>query len=175
MPAPNRYPPLRDTVDPNEEFDEQFHKNQDAADLRGVYLQNDTSDDGNVLVSRDASNNMTFTDSVTGTKTLAQLATASSGVTYYEFLLENDPTAETGTVDAAYTPTYSSNKITLEEWRRNDTTLIKSIAYTYTGVRLDTEVRKVFALDGTTIVAQVTWTYTYTGNSVTSASMTRDV
>jgi hypothetical protein len=100
---------------------------------------------------------------------------STGGIGYVEFLLEDEPTAETGAVDCAYTPTYSLGKVTLEEWKRNDATLIKSIAYTYIANKVATEIRKVFALDGTTILAQVTWTYSYTGSIVTSAAMTRDV
>jgi hypothetical protein len=100
---------------------------------------------------------------------------SGTGLTYIEFLLDCDPIDETGATDSSYTATYSGNYISLEEWKRNDTTLLKSIAYTYTGNKLTTEVRKVFAADGTTIVAQVTWSYTYTGNKLTSASMIRNV
>jgi hypothetical protein len=157
--------------DSSEGYETQFDRNSDAADVRGVYVQNDTSNDTNVLVSRDASNNLTFTDVNAGTKTLSQL----SGVPYIEFLLDNEPIAETGATDAAYSTTYSGNNITNETWKRNDTTNIKTIDYTYTGNKVTTEVRKVYAANGTTIVAQVTWTYTYTGNNLTSATMIRNV
>lgn len=169
----NRTLPLKDTA---EGYETEFDSNADAADVRGVFLQNDTSDDATVLVSRDASDNLTFTDPVLGaTKTLSQLAAASSGVSYYEFLLDNEPIAETGATDASYTPTYSGIFVTKEEWKRNDTTLIKSIDYTYSGLNVASEVRKIFAANGTTIVAQVTWTYSYTGANLTSASMVRNV
>lgn len=56
-----------------EGFETEFDRNVDAADVRGVYLQNDTSNDTAVVVTRDASDNLSFTDAVTGTKTLAQL------------------------------------------------------------------------------------------------------
>ena len=100
---------------------------------------------------------------------------SGSGLTYIEFLLDNEPIDETGATDSSYAATYSGNFMTLETWRRNDATLLKSIAYTFTGNKLDTEIRKVFAPDGSTIVAQVTWTYSYTGNFLTSATMIRNV
>ena len=160
----------------SEGYEEPFSRNADAVDVRGAYIQNDSSNDASVLITRDASNNLTFTDPVVGvTKTLTQLSAASSGVVYNDFLLDNEPIAETGTNDCVYTPTYSGINVTKEEWKRNDTTLVKSIDYTYSGITVTTEVRKVFAANGTTIVAQVTWTYTYTGINVTSATMTRDV
>lgn len=160
-----------DKDNPTEGYEQEADHNADAVDVRGVYIQNDTSNDASVLVTRDASNNLTLTDPVTGTKTLAQLA----GVAYTEFLLDNEPTASTGATSASYTPTFSGSRVTKETWKRNDTTNIKTIDYTYSGNKVSTEVRKVFALDGTTIVAQVTWTYSYSGNTVSSATMTRDV
>lgn len=169
--AINRVLPEKDS---SEGYETQFDRNADAADLRGVFIQNDTSNDAGVLVSRDVANNLTFTDPLAGTKTLTQLA-SGSGVSYYEFLLEDDPTAETGAIDAQYAVTRAGNLITNETWKRNDNTLIKTIDYTYTGTKITTEVRKVFAADGTTIVAQVTWTYTYTGSLITGGSMVRNV
>lgn len=55
--------PLPSEIDPNE----------DGLDQRAAFLQNDTSADSDVYVSRDASDNMTFTDKVLGTKTLSDL------------------------------------------------------------------------------------------------------
>jgi len=103
------------------------------------------------------------------------LTAGGSGLTYIEFLLDNEPIAETGVTDCSYTPHYTSGKLDKEEWFRNDATLIKSIDYTYTGAWVTKEVRKVFAANGVTIVAQVTWNYSYTGGKITSATMTRDV
>ena len=57
-------------------------KNEDYQDARGYAIQNDSSDDENVVVSRDASNNMTFADGVvSGTKTLTELVAGSGGLT----------------------------------------------------------------------------------------------
>lgn len=169
----NRVKPEKDS---GEGYETEFNKNADALDVRGVFVQNDSSDDTNVLITRDASNNLTFTDPVLGTtKTLTQLAAASSGVSYDEFLLNNEPTAETGATDCTYTPTISGGKVTKETWTRNDTTKVKTIDYTYSGSKVSTEVRKVYASNGTTVTAQVTWTYSYSGNTVSSATMTRDV
>ena len=164
--------PLKDN--PTEGYEEPFNRNVDALDTRGEFFQNDVSNDSTVVVQRDVSNNLTFLDGIGGPYTLAQLAASGTGVTYTEFLLDCEPIAETGANDSTYAATYSGNKITNEEWRRNDATLLKSIAYTYTGNKLTTEVRKVFAANGSTIVAQVTWTYVYTGNKLTSATMIRN-
>lgn len=53
--------------------------NEDHLDCRGVTVQNDTSEDDTVGVSRDASNNLNFRDPVYGaTITLSELATAGA-------------------------------------------------------------------------------------------------
>jgi len=131
--------------------------------------------DNDVMISR-AMGEMTFKDRLNATPvTLSDLLAGEGGFTYVEFLLDNEPTAETGATDCTYTPTHTLGKITKEEWKRNDTTLIKSVDYSYTGGKVTQEVRKVFAANGTTILAQVTWSYSYTGSSLTSSTMIRDV
>jgi hypothetical protein len=153
------------------DYFEPISAQEDAIECAGIYLQDGSNRDETVWIERDGTN-LRFVDGANpGGFSLSRLAE----VPYNEFLLENDPTAETGATDATYTPTYSGINVTKEEWKRNDTTLIKSIDYTYSGVNVTTEVRKVFASDGTTIVAQVTWTYSYSGITVTSATMVRDV
>ena len=160
-----------------EGFEQGVDHNADAPDVRGIYFQNDTSNDVGVVITRDASNNLTFTDPVLAlTKTLTQLAAASSAVAYTEFLLNNEPTAETGVTDAAYTVTRSAAfLVTNETWKRSDATTIKTVDYVYTSSFVSSEVRKVFAANGTTIVAQVTWTYVYTAGFIVSSTMNRDV
>ena len=56
--------------------------NQDYPSLRGVILQNDTTNDNSVVVSRDTSNNMIFTDPIAGPCTLTQLLAGGSGVSF---------------------------------------------------------------------------------------------
>jgi hypothetical protein len=102
-------------------------------------------------------------------------ASGGNPVDYFAFLLDNEPIAETGAIDANFVVTYVGILVTKEEWRRNDATLIKSIDYTYSGIQVTQEVRKVFFMDGSTIAAQVTWSYFYTGILLTSGTMTRDV
>lgn len=153
--------------DSNDETDtpHPVNPNEDGIETRRVYLQNDTSRDSAVYVDRDASDNGVLVD-VTGSRTFSSLANQ------YDLLLETQPVF----VGITYTPTYSSGKITLEEWKRTaGAALVKSIAYTYIGNKLNTEVRKVYNAAGLVVVAQITWTYIYTGNIITSATMTRDV
>lgn len=158
------------------EFPQLIDDFEDQVSATGVVLQEPggSSRDQDVKVWRDGGV-MWFKDDATPATALTALAASSTGPSIDEFLLDNEPVRETGTNDATYTPTYSGNLVTLEEWKRDDTTLLKSIAYTYSGNQVTSEVRKVFGIDGSTISAQVTWTYGYTGNRVTSATMTRDV
>lgn len=81
--------PEKDSV---EGYEEPFNRNADAVDVRGVYVQNDTSNDAAVLVDRDASDNLTFTDPVAGTKTLAQLAAGGGGTVYAPQSISSDTT-----------------------------------------------------------------------------------
>lgn len=68
-----KIPPLKN--DPVEGFEEDFAPNTDAADVRGIYIQDDAGTDTDVLVSRDASaGNMTFQDQHNGVTTLSTLA-----------------------------------------------------------------------------------------------------
>jgi hypothetical protein len=57
----------------------------------------------------------------------------------------------------------------------SNSALIKQINYTYTGNQLTTEVRKVFAPNGVTIVGEVTIVYTYSGNTLVSYTETRNI
>ncbi len=89
-----------------------------------------------------------------------------------ELLLIGEPTA----VNTTYSNTLSGSLPTQEVWRRTaDSTLIKTIDYTYNTGKLATEVRKVYAADGTTIIAQLSFTYSYTGSNITGKVITRDI
>ena len=95
-----------------------------------------------------------------------------AGLTYVEFLLDNTPIKE----NCTYTATFDAfDKLIKEEWKRIDTTLLKSIDYAYTGVQVTQDVRKVFGPNGVAILAQITWDYSYTGLLLTSATMTKNV
>ena len=86
--------------------------------------------------------------------------------------LDNEPAAP-GTT---YSNTITAGQVTQEVWKRTaGLTNLKTIDYTYTAGKVDTEVRKVYASDGATIVAQMTLTYSYTGPTVTGIVTTRDV
>ena len=168
-----------DDADSGPEINYPIDPFEDLIEAAGFELQEPFDEtrtrDNDVMISR-STGEMTFKDRLNFSPvTLSDLLSGSGGLTYVEFLLDNEPIVETGATDCAYAPTYTLGKITKEEWKRNDATLIKSIDYSYTSGKVTQEVRKVFAANGTTIAAQVAWSYNYTGTQLTSASMTRDV
>lgn len=99
-------------------------------------------------------------------------AITAGGVTENDFLLEVDPPAPTND----YSNTVVGGKVTVETWKRNfDSSNLKTIDYTYSGILLSQEVRKVYAANGITITAQLTIVYTYSGSRVVSATVTRNI
>lgn len=89
----------------------------------------------------------------------------------YDFLLDSEPM----TPSTTYTATWNGAVITNEAWYQSGPTLLKNIAYTYTGSLLTQEVRKIFYSDGVTVVAQSTISYTYTNNVISSATYVRNI
>ena len=93
----DRVKPLKitDSGGAAEPYPQDLDKNEDAPDVRGVVIQNDTSDDDAVVVSRDVSNNLTFKDGVvSGTKTLTDLLEGEDD----DQVKDNVPDGETFTV-----------------------------------------------------------------------------
>lgn len=88
-----------------------------------------------------------------------------------DFLLENEPPEP----DNNYTIIRTAGQVSREEWRRLDATLIKSIDYTRMGGQVTAEDRRVFDVDGLTLLGRLTVTYTRTGGQVTGAARVRVV
>jgi hypothetical protein len=89
-----------------------------------------------------------------------------------ELLLVTEPTTPNNT----YTNTLAGLFVTQEKWVRTaGSTNIKTVDYTFTGSQLTTEVRKVFASDGTTILAQMTFVYSYSGLVLTDIAAVRNI
>lgn len=144
--------------------------NEDALNCRGVYIQYDTGDDTSVLISRDASGNLTFKDSAyPGGKTLTDTLAAGSGVTetqHKELLqlihfidegpAEGFTTGATKTVTGGVFPTQI-------RWKRADATNLVDQNITWTGILPTTIQWKMYANDGTTVLATITDTITYSG------------
>jgi hypothetical protein len=148
-------------------------KATDGLGAAGFYPQNSPTQDMLAGVERDAGGNLVFKDSVLGSaRTLSQLATATSGMPVIDFLLDCDPVAGNFT----YAVTYSGSQVTQEDWTVTSTgKAVKRSLYTYAGSRVSSEVVRVFAADGVTVLAQTTETYSYSGNKVVGSTKTRDI
>jgi hypothetical protein len=160
-------------VDSAEGYEEPINVHTDGLGAAGFFPQHPTIDphDLSVGIERDALNNLVLKDSVTGSKTLAQL-TGSSGVSTYDFLLDCEPPS----VGTVYAVVRTAGKVSSESWINVATShYVKTIDYTRVGGLVSSEVRKVFAPDGVTVVAQLTVVYTRTGGRVTGADYTRDI
>lgn len=158
-------------------YPQDLDPNEDAVEVRGLYLQNDTSSDSNVEISRDASNAMTFKDGVVaGTKTLQDLVTAS-GLTSEQHkvlrqgihFIDNGP-AE-GFATGAYREVTGTIFPTAIIWYtdsgKTDKIVEKNI--TWTGVNPTTIQWKIYDGDpSNTLLATITDTISYSGIYETS-------
>ena len=160
--------------------------NEDYIDTRGISLQNDSSDDETVAVSRDASNNLTFKDGVvSGTKTLTELLAAGSGVSEetHKALRQlihfiNDGPAE-GFVSGAYKEIlpagnpFPTSRIWYESSAKAQKIVEKII--TRNNAQMPTQEQwKMYDTDGTTVLVTVTDTITYV-NNVFESTRTRSI
>ena len=118
--------------------------------------------------SIDKDGNATFVGDVyaNGVK-LGQAGVAA--VSYDQILTSEPATANT------YAVAYTSGQVVGETWTRTASTLLKSIAYTYTSGLISTVITKIFDTDGTTVLAQTTKTITYTNGLLSGATTTRDI
>lgn len=92
-----------------------------------------------------------------------------SFATEYDFLLDNEPPTTN-----SYATTYTGGNLTYESWSAGGL-LIKDITYTFSGTFVQTEVRKVYATNGISVNAELTINYTYSGNTISSATYTRNI
>ena len=151
--------------------------NAHEPDVRGLYIQDDTSDDENVLVSRDSSGNMTFKDVVQSTaKTLTDLVAGTGGLTPdgHKVLRQlihfiDDGPAE-GFASGAYREVTGTVFPTAVIWYTDSSKTDKIVEklITWTGVNATTIVWKIYDTDGSTVLATVTDTVAYSGVFETS-------
>lgn len=160
-----RVPPLKDN--PTEGYEEDFNPNSDAVDVRGVVLQNDSSDDQTVQITRDSSNNLELKDPTAGTKLLKDLPTLAEHQALRQLIhfIDNGPT--NGFASGAFRENLPSADpfVTSVTWwtTSGKTHKIVEKLITYTGV-LATQVQwKMYASDGSTVLATITDAITYSG------------
>lgn len=158
-----------------------LNSNEDGVDVRGVILQNDSSNDTTVELSRDASNNMTFKDGVvSGTKTLTELLAGAAGLTESSHkilrqlihFIEDGP-AE-GFASGAYKEVIGTVFPTLITWYTDSgkTDKILEKNNTWSGVNKTVEEWKVYDTDGSTVLASVSDAISYSGIFETNRTRT---
>lgn len=143
-----------------DEYPAPAEPNEDAPELRGLYLQNDTSNDTTTLITRDNNSHLTLQDGkVPLTRKLV------------DQLLEGLNIESVGTTEDE---TYTTGQLT-ESLLKVGSTPLRRITYTYSGGILQTEVVQVYASNGTTVIGQVSKTYTYSSGQVSQITTVRDV
>jgi len=157
----------------NDDFPTSLNKNEDFVDARGLTIQDDTSDDEDVILSRDASGNMTFLDQSNTVKTLTDLVSGTGGLTPTTHAVL-DQLVHDLSEDYYEEYTRTGNKVTnITVWTdATKTTKVREEQYTYTGNKVTQEVRIQYDASGVE-VERLTLTYTYTGSLVTSATAVR--
>jgi hypothetical protein len=167
-----------DPADDVEFLQAPVQSNEDAIDVRGVYLQNDTSNNTAALITRDSSDNITLTDPNAGTYTLSQLAAGGAGLTANQHrnllqlihFIDEGPaegfvTGATKTVTGTVFPTSVI-------WRRADTTKLVEQTITWSGIVPTTIEWKMYDTNGTTVLATVSDAVSYSGPFETGRTRT---
>ena len=155
-----------------DEFPTEVDYNEDYIDCRGITAQNDTSNDDAVVISRDASNNLTFKDGVTALKTLAQLA-AGTGMTPEDHRIL-DQLVHSLAEDYYEEYTYNGSQVTAcVTWETSEKLRkIREEQYSYTGNKV-TEVVTIKYDDYGDEVERLTETYTYSGSKLDNVTAVR--
>lgn len=158
-----------------DDFPTSLDKNEDFVDARGVTIQDDSSDDDLVRVSRDG-DDMTFLDKSNTVKTLTDLVAGAGGLTVEAHkvlrqlihFIDNGP-AE-GFASGAYREMTGTVKPTAVVWWESSSKAKKIVEklITWAGINPTTIVWKVYDTDGTTVLATVTDAISYTGIFETS-------
>jgi hypothetical protein len=157
-----------------DEFPTSLDIAEDFVDCRGVTIQDDSSDDDLVRVSRDG-DDMTFLDKNNTVKTLSDLVSGTGGLTVegHKILRQlihfiDDGPAE-GFTSGAYKETTGTVFPTSEIWWESSSKLKKILEHTvtWTGAVPTTEVWKIYDT-AQTVLATVTDTISYSGIFETS-------
>lgn len=162
-----------DAADEEEGFPTQLDPNEDAPEVRGIFLQGPSGSDKLVYVTRDASGNAIFRDAVGGTEyTLEELAAGSAGITESQHktlrhlihFIDDGP-AE-GFASGAYKETTWSGAFPQTEiWYESSAKTKKIVerTMTWSGATLTTDEWKIYDTDGSTVLATVSDAVVYSG------------
>ena len=162
-----------------DDFPTSVDKNEDFLDCRGVTIQDDTSDDDAVRVSRDG-DDMTFLDKNNTEKTLTDLVAGTGGLTIEAHktlrqlihFIDNGP-AE-GFTSGAYREMTGTVFPTAVIWYEDDTKAKKIVEknITWTGINPTIIEWKIYDTDGSTVLATVSDAIAYSGVFETSRTRT---
>lgn len=156
-----------------DEFPTSVNPNEDYLDCRGITLQNNVSNDGDVFVSRDAAGNLVFKDQVNTQKTLTDLVVGTGGLTEESHRLLDQLVhnlAENYYEEYQYAGGRVTNVITWADETR--TKKIREEQYTYDSGKIVQVVIIQYNAAGAE-VERITESYTYSGNRVASVSAVR--
>lgn len=175
-----------DAADSDDFLHSPLEPNEDAPEVQGLFIQPPAPSvvrDELVYVTRDGAGNMIFRDDVDATeRTLSALLVGGGGLTENSHrtirqlihFIEDGP-AE-GFASGAFKETLPSGSIfpTSEIWWESSSKLKKIISLdtTWTGVTITQEVWKIYDTDGSTALATVTDTISYSGIFETSRTRT---
>ena len=158
-----------------DEFPTSLDKNEDFVDCRGVTIQDDSSDDDLVRVSRDG-DDLTFLDKNNTEKTLTDLVAGTGGLTADSHRVLDQLVH--GLAEDYYEEyTYSGSKVTnITVWTDSGKTKkIREEQYMYTGPRITQAVTIQYDSDGNEF-ERLTESYTYAfGNRVDHVDAVRSV
>lgn len=180
--ASNLVKPLKD--DGNEGYEEPIDPHADGLSANGFFPQNATSNDQVAGVERDSSGNLILKDGVTGTRTLAQVAggtgvTESAHKTLRQLIhLAEEGGPFEGFASGAFQETLPASDPfpTSIIWWTSAAKTAKIVEETITynaNKTINTDQWKVYDVDGSTVLATVTDTITYSG--VFELSRTRTI
>ena len=157
-----------------DEFPTSLDQNEDFVDARGVTFQNATSDDEAVVAERDAENNLVLTDPVAGSWKLSELGggglTESAHRIVRQLIHFIDEGPAEGFATNAYREVTGSLFPSAFIWWESSAKLKKIVSreVTWTGPFPATVIWKIYDTDGSTVLATVTDTLTYSGPFETS-------
>lgn len=163
-----------------DDFPTSVNKNEDFLDCRGIAVQDDSSDDETVRVSRDASGNLTFLDQANTVKTLTELLAGSGGLTadahkvLRQLIHFIDEGPAEGFTSGAYREMTGTVFPTAIVWWESSSKLKKIVeqGITWSGATPTQVQWKMYAADGTTVLATVTDAISYSGPFETSRTRT---
>lgn len=167
------------TPDDVEYLNAPANPNEDAPNVRGVYIQADTGNDTAVVVSRDNLGNLTLTDANAGTKLLSDFTTDAAHTTLRQLIHLAEEGGPFEGFSGAYRevlPLANPFPTSIIWWTSPaKTAKIVENQITYNvNKTISTEVWIAYDIDGVTPVATATDTITYSG-TIFEATRTRTI